>query len=284
MSFGYHAFPDRRPNGLNLCSRCSTEAPLIVNCTGNALLSFPFTTDNPTGREDFYLLFMVEGTLTAVLPDGERILHAGNAVIFPPHFHYIYKSTAEEPLNYLWIHFTGSHVDRFLAEWGFGDLPCVHDTGKDPKIPVLFGELFDCFEFESPLSRPKSACILEQILIRIAQSIQKEALSCPLEKSLRVIHHSYQKDLRIPDLARLENLSHSRYVTVFRRTLGTSPNAYIIARRLSAACELLENTDIPVKKVGSLVGYDDPHFFSKIFKNHIGCSPREYRERNTATA
>lgn len=278
MSFGYHAFPDHRANGLNLCSRCSEEAPLIVNCTGNATLTFPFTTDNPSGREDYYLLYMVSGTMEVLLPHGTERVRAGHAIIFPPHYHYVYKYEDQSPLNYLWIHFTGSHVAHYIKDWGYGRLPCIHDTGSDSKIPNLFQELFDCFEVQTPLSRPQSACVLERILLRIAEHIQGISQPRPLQKSLRVIHTSYQKELNIPELARLENLSHSRYVTVFRKQTGMSPTAYIIARRISAACELLESTDIPVKQIGALVGYDDPHFFSKIFKKHVGLSPRGYRE------
>ncbi|MBR2354316.1 MAG: helix-turn-helix domain-containing protein [Clostridia bacterium] len=277
MSFGYHAFPDRSASGLNKCSRQSDEFPLIVNCAGNASFTFPFTTDNPTGREDYYLLYMLQGEMIVFLPHGSEQIRAGHAVIFPPRYHYIYKYDAKAPMNYLWVHFTGSYVDRFLQECGFGSLPSLYDTGTDPQIAPLFRELYDCFEFDSPLSRPKSASALERILLRLAEHIQKKSESKPLERSLRVIHASYQTDLKIPELAALENLSHSRYITVFREQMGMSPTAYIIRRRMSAACELLENTDIPVKQVGGLVGYNDPHFFSKLFKKHVGCSPSDYR-------
>ncbi len=278
MSFGYHAFPDRRANGLNLCSRHSEEFPLVVNCAGNAGFTFPFTTDNPTGREDFYLLYMVEGVLDVTLPHGIETIREGHAVLFPPHYHYIYKYRGESPMNYLWVHFTGSHAARFLEEWGFRNLPCLKDTGNDLKIPKLFSELYECFEVQTPLSRPKSASALERILLRIAECSFEPSEDRVPGKSLRLIHSSYQDDLRIPDLAKLENLSHSRYVTVFRQRMGMSPTAYIISRRMSAACELLENTDISVKQVGILVGYNDPHFFSKIFKRHIGLSPSDYRQ------
>ena len=279
MSFGYYAFKDQTPNVLNLCSRHSEEFPLMVNCTGNISLSFPFTTDNPSGREDYYLLYMLQGEMQARFPQGTVRLHRGDAVIFPPHYHYTYQYTGEAPLNYLYVHFTGSYAEELLSLCQFGELPCLHDTGNDPRIPLLFRELYDCFEMETPLSRAKSACILERILLQIGERIQERSLPRSLEKSLRLIHSSYQEDLRIPDLAHLENLSHSRYVTVFRERMGMSPTAYIISRRMNTACELLENTDIPVKQVGVLVGYDDPHFFSKIFKKHTGLSPRSYRDR-----
>lgn len=279
MSFSYHAFTDLSANGLNKCSRYSEEYPLIVNCAGNANFTFPFTTDNPTGREDYYLLYMFQGEMTVSLPHGVERIRAGHAVIFPPHYHYVYKYDARAPMNYFWVHFTGSYAERFLQECGLRALPSLYDTGTDPQIATLFRELYDCFEFDSPLSRPKSASALERILLRLAEHVQKKSESKHLERSLRVIHASYQTNLKIPELAALENLSNSRYIAVFREQMGMSPTAYIIRRRMSAACELLENTDISVKQAGALVGYNDPHFFSKLFKKHVGIWPSEYRER-----
>ncbi len=282
MSFGYYAFTDRpSKDGLNLCSRKSEDFPLIVNCAGNADFTFPFTTDNPTGREDYYLLYMVKGEMEVHMPDGVHRIGGGHTVIFPPHYHYVYKYSARAPMNYLWVHFTGSYAERFLEECGLCPLPRLLDTGTDPTVASLFQELYECFEFNTPLSRPKSASVLEQLLLRVAFALQEKNKSAPLERALRTIHASYQKNLRIPELAKLENLSHSRFIAVFREKMGTSPTAYIIAKRMNAACELLENTDISVKQVGLLVGYDDPHFFSKLFKKHVGLSPKDYRERNS---
>ena len=277
MSFGYYAFPDRCSNGLNLCSRHSEEFPLVVNCAGSGSFTFPFRTDNVSGREDFYLLYMVDGFLDVTFPHGIETVSAGHAVIFAPRYHYTYAYDAASPMNYLWVHFTGSHAAQYLEEWGFDAFPCLKDTVNDPKIPKLFTELFECFEFETPFSRPKSASVLEWILLQIAESAALSPRERGLDRSLRVIHSSYQNDLKIPELAKLESLSHSRYVTVFRQRMGMSPSAYIINRRMTAACELLENTDISVKQVGALVGYSDPHFFCKIFKRHVGLTPTEYR-------
>lgn len=278
MSFGYHAFIDQSyKSALNACSRYSEEYPLIVNCTGNASFTFPFTTNNPSGREDFYLLYMVSGSMDVTLPHGTERIHGGQAAIFPPHYHYIYRYDGSAPMNYLWVHFTGSHAAKFLDDFGYGTLPCLKAPGNDPKISSLFSELYDCFEIHSPLSRPKSASVLEQLLLRIAEDSHERSEGMPPDASLRLIHEAYHTDLKIPELARMENLSHSRYVTVFRERTGMSPTAYIIAKRISAACELLETTDLPIRQISLLVGYEDPHFFSKIFKKNAGCSPKEYR-------
>lgn len=47
------------------------------------------------------------------------------------------------------------------------------------------------------------------------------------------------------------------------------------------ACDLLSRSDLPLKEIAMTVGYDDPHYFSRIFKNHRGVSPEAYRRGET---
>ena len=98
-----------------------------------------------------------------------------------------------------------------------------------------------------------------------------------LLRSISYMHSKYNSDIRVPMLAQMENLSVSRYNAVFNSVMGISPQRYLINLRLQNACELLKNTDMNVNQIGVLVGYDDPHFFSKIFKRYIGISPNSYR-------
>jgi transcriptional regulator GlxA family with amidase domain len=78
----------------------------------------------------------------------------------------------------------------------------------------------------------------------------------------------------------MESLSNSRYITVFKENMGMSPSEYIINLRINVACDLLRNHDMSVKEVAASVGYDNAHFFSKIFKKKTGTTPKKYKEGN----
>jgi YesN/AraC family two-component response regulator len=94
-----------------------------------------------------------------------------------------------------------------------------------------------------------------------------------------MIHNGYHTEIHIPALAKAENLSNSRYVELFRQKTGLSPTAYLIRLRIQVACDLLESTDIPVAQISRMVSYNDSHFFSKLFKKHVGMSPTQYRNQ-----
>lgn len=285
----YYAFDDDMPvRGISSCSRASDELPLIVNCAGNTVTPFPFSTDNASGREDYYLLYMASGSMRLQFPDGEHRIGPGDAVLFPPRYHYQYayegESEGEAVLSYLWVHFTGSYADKFLAELGFGALPCLHVTGRNDGTVSAFRRIFDVFEAKSHLQRYELAAALESLLLAVASSLVPDGAGRTLERSVRYIHAAYNTDIRIPELAEMESLSNSRYIALFVRQMGVPPSTYIIRLRMSAACDLLHATDMSVKQIGALVGYEDVHFFSRTFKKQVGVSPQSYRNGAVSAA
>ncbi|MBQ9087080.1 MAG: helix-turn-helix domain-containing protein [Clostridia bacterium] len=276
----YYSFRDARYSDTHhLCSLASDEMPLVVNCAGNVETSFAFTTDLPEGREDFYLFYMVCGSMRLWMGEEEVRIGAGDAVLFPPRCHYRYTYEGGEPLSYLWVHFTGSYALSLLEECALTPLPRCIATRDGVGISGAFRRLFDVFECTHSLQKQELACALQQVILTVAKSVSLKSEGRRFETSLRYLHASYQKKISIPALARMENLSHSRYVVLFRKQMGMSPMAYVVGLRMSAACELLHSTDLPVKQVGVLVGYADAHFFSKLFKKHVGMSPQSYRQK-----
>lgn len=275
----YYAFDDSLPaRAVNACSLASDEYPLIVNCAGNVVADFPLTTDNAQGREDYYLIYMLGGTMDVYLEDGVHKAVPGNVIFFPPHYHYRYVYSGGEELSYLWVHFTGSYAKRLLVECGLGADACIYDTDCDNKIAAGFRKMFDIFESGSRLWRQELACALESLILKAAAAVDVSTRDRSFERSVRYIHSSYHKDIQIPELAKMENLSYSGYIKLFKRRMGMPPSAYLIKLRMNAACDLLRNTDMSIKQIGISVGYDDAHFFSRLFKKHTGVSPQSYRE------
>jgi len=275
----YHSFYDPRAlQDMNACNLSSDEFPLMVNCAGMISSDLPFTTDNEKGRADFYLMVLTEGELTVTVGNSESVATAGSVLLFPPNKRYHYRYAGGNKLCYYWVHFTGSYAEQFLSECGFAPLPFCKTAERESSVTAKFRRLFELYEQQTPLQNHLLSCALEQLLLSIALSIEKHPKAVHLEKSLRYIHSSYHTDVRIPELAKMENLSHSRYITLFREQTGLSPTAYLIGLRMRIACELLQTTDLTVAQIAITVGYSDAHFFSKLFKKYVGTSPKQYRQ------
>ncbi len=81
----YYSFDDSLPaRAVNACSRASDEYPLIVNYAGNVVTSVPLITDNVRGRDDYYLMYVVSGSLDVTLEDGAQKAVPGNIILLAP--------------------------------------------------------------------------------------------------------------------------------------------------------------------------------------------------------
>lgn len=275
----YYSFDDSLPaRAVNACSRASDEYPLIVNCAGNVVTSVPLITDNVRGRDDYYLMYVVSGSLDVTLEDGAQKAVPGNIILFAPESGYLYSYSGNEELSYLFAHFTGSYAKRLLEESGIGSHSGIRNTSCDNRIMTAFWRIFDIYESGSKLWRHELACAMESLILIAASAVDCGIKERGFEKSVRYIHSYYNRDIQIPELAKMENLSYSGYIKLFKRRTGMSPSAYLINLRMNTACELLRNTDMSIKQIGVSVGYCDAHFFSRLFKKHTGMSPAKYRE------
>jgi AraC-like DNA-binding protein len=83
--------------------------------------------------------------------------------------------------------------------------------------------------------------------------------------------------LRVSTLSALSGLSVSLFSSLFKCATGYAPIQFFIRLRMQRACELLRETTLSIKEVADSLGYDDPFYFSRIFKSVNGVAPSYYR-------
>ncbi len=265
---------------LNMKSKMSHDAPLIVNLVNDCFTNFePFAYDtyNSIGRDDYFLIYVTDGVFNTKINDTVFHLNKGAVVLYPPKYKYHYWG--EPPSKYLCVHFTGSHVEKILADLGFPLAPYALESDFSPKIKSLFDKMVEKDITKAPFLQYSLACLLEEILLSIAVERVRNSGYRTFKNSIKYIHANYTEKIKVPYLAQLEGLSNSRYITLFSKEMGKTPSEYILDLRLNRACDLLLTTNMEISAVGASSGYNDQYFFSKIFKKHIGISPLEYRKK-----
>lgn len=272
-----HSFEDTESVGLNYNSRVSHFLPLVVNCAGNINLGKRFETNNTVGRVDYYLMYIVSGRLKVWLPDGIRTAEAGDFIIFPPEYKYRYSSSGKVMLSYYFAHFTGSEVEKILDGCFLSPLPSLWNAGSSDEAALGFGSMLEAYARADELRDVSLSSALMRILVALSSAVRAKNGERPLSRSMTYINSKYTEDISVGELAEMEGLSVSRYNVLFRSINGISPIKYIISLRIKHACTLLSSTDLAVNEIGAAVGYEDNHFFSKLFKKYVGISPTAYR-------
>lgn len=288
----YYRIPGLAENNIAL-----DDQVLVVNCCGRLSMDHHFMTKSPAGRNDFYLLYMWEGEMrlryrapkrsnapgekAASRTGTSRTISSGDMVILPPHTAYTYESLGGEVMYY-WVHFTGSFATRLVQS--LSPEVSIMSPGLLETVETYFSELFTSFIFRDEQFEVAAHTLLMNILWSLLRrhsgANQTDHRQAKIAASLQFIHRNMANPIAVEALADMEHLSPSRYRTVFRTCMGTSPSEYIISLRMQRACELMEHFDMSIAEVALSVGYGDPLYFSRLFKKKLGISPSAYLLRS----
>lgn len=96
-------------------------------------------------------------------------------------------------------------------------------------------------------------------------------------RCLDLMRARYSDDISLDDLAREARLSPFHFARMFKQSLGVPPRVYLTRLRIEKACELLEQTDLPVTAIALEVGYSSNQVLARVFLKHMRMSPSDYR-------
>lgn len=127
--------------------------------------------------------------------------------------------------------------------------------------------------------------VLRALLLRCAdrgpgfgRALRSEAIS----RALQRLHTEVERDWSLESLAREVGLSRTALANRFREDLGETPMGYLRRLRMLRASQRLLETDLPLERIATEVGYSDAFGFSRVFKKTLGKSPREFRRSELA--
>ena len=103
----------------------------------------------------------------------------------------------------------------------------------------------------------------------------------PVRKAIRLIEERFAENLSLDDISEELSISKNYFCYVFKRDVGMNLWNYLTEVRLRHARELLKNSELRSYEIAFEVGYDNPSYFSKLFKKYVKMTPGEYRNKVT---
>ena len=98
-------------------------------------------------------------------------------------------------------------------------------------------------------------------------------------KSIEYIRRNYMKKVTLDDVAENVSLSPSYFSRIFKQETKTSFNSYLNNVRIEMSKKLLLDEDIPLVDIAVLAGFENQSYYSRVFKQITGLSPRQFREK-----
>lgn len=260
--------------------------PLIVTSCGTyRLYTKPkLPTLRPRGRVDYQLLYIAAGKAHFYFDGKEQIITAGHMVLYRPKEPQKYDYYGEDQTEVYWVHFTGSDVKNILRSYGLTDDKRVFYCGSGLDYQNLFRTMINELQMCKEKYSEMLEMYLKQVFIMLERYFANAARTEPIrvieeiDKATKYFNEHYNEDINIEEYTQKNYVSISWFIRAFKQCTGSTPMQYILSKRISNAETLLLDHSYNITEIAQIVGYDNPLYFSRIFKKIKGLSPSEYRK------
>ena len=240
--------------------------------------------ERPAGVDQAIFIYCARGAGWCEMAGRRHTVQARELLVVPPNTPHVYGAEEQRPWTIHWFHVQGSLVGAFLDELGATvDHPVVY-VGDSPQLPALFGEACDAMEHGYiPLQLIYAAQTLAHLLAVMLRHHRESHYEQPGTQQKVVQTIAYMKQhldqpLQLDALAAVANLARSQYTALFKRQTGYAPIDYFIRLKMHRACQLLDTTPSSVKVIAAVLGYEDPLYFSRVFRVINKMSPQAWRQ------
>ena len=241
-------------------------------------------TMRPRGRVDWQLIYIAAGKGHFILDGKEVIVPAGNMILYQPKQVQDYFYFGKDKTQVWFVHFTGREIRNILKHYRIPTDCYILHTGLSQEYEDLFrkmrDELVKCsWGYEEMLTY-----LFRELLLTMHRRLTENAprvtgfIQDEIDRARTYFEEHYKEEISIEQYAVSRNMSTSWFNRSFRSAMGTAPMKYILNIRIRNAQTFLETTDYSISVIASLVGYDNPMYFSRLFRKAKGMSPSRYRK------
>lgn len=237
------------------------------------------------GCRQYVLIYCVHGSGWFSVQRKTYQVKPNHFFILPENTPHKYGSDPENPWTIYWVHFTG-HLSGDYCRYLIGRSAAPRFVIPSQQRTQLFEEMIR----HAAMINNQDAVIyanncLYNFLASFKNTIFAESDSHlkqtkTIDACIQLMKKNLDKNLNLYDIAGMMDLSISHLSALFKQNMHDSPYNYYIFLKIQRACYLLWNTPLNIKSIAAQLGYEDPYHFSRVFKNLMGLSPKQFRSRD----
>ncbi|WP_147676536.1 AraC family transcriptional regulator [Algibacter pacificus] len=236
------------------------------------------------GANQYIFIYCTKGKGEIIINNIKHLIYPNQFFIIPKKVKHEYKADDKSPWSIYWFHFKGA-----LAQQLYGRYASTHSKNYK-NVPFSlekiesFEKIFNLFNSNYLENHLEYANLLSLNFIssfiyhdfESTVEINKKDTSVDLVKEFLL--NNLNKNFTLDEIATKFNYSKSYLHTKFKAKTGYPILVFFNLKKIQKACEYLNYTDLSVKEISFKIGFDDPLYFSRIFKNFMGKSPRNYKQ------
>ena len=213
-----------------------------------------------------------------------KIYHAekGDMYLLPKGSNHVYYSSKNNPWIKIWVQIKGRIAHSLIREYnlkeqilfknldGYDFLLNIHKIGKSDNLNAME-------------KHQKASLVFHELLLLMSNhnNNNNNNISDDCKKIKNFIDNNYTSNITLETIAEEIHFSHTHIIRVFKKEIQMTPYQYLLNLRIDHAKHLLQNTSIKIKDICQLAGFFDQNYFSYIFKNKTGLSPKQFRNQES---
>lgn len=221
-------------------------------------------------RPFFSIGFIIGGKGKFYTKSGKIIdVVPGDLIVIPVAATYVSQRFGTEDLTYITVH--------FIFNSGFNDAVDIQKIDGQEHLKSDFEEAYNSYRIPEQYFRALSIFfrILQEVTPCIKASAKNTGIS--VKKAVEYMTLNYSQNTPISELARMVNLSQSRFFAVFKNEIGMTPVEYKNYICIQNAEKLLLSTELSMEEISEELGFNSTSYFRRTFKHFVGKSPRDYK-------
>lgn len=249
-----------------------------------------FRQDLLTAPQPFIELYLAtEGLLRISVVKESHVLQPGDVALANAHFGNVGREV-EGPFRYGCISFE-MPAEAPFRDWASQPLLLSRRAPDLARVQGLYREVARLYHGPK---HPYRHVLLKAALLQLLACVGEagtgpgESLGTQNPHVRRAIELMTERRadvlLALPQIAKRVGVSPSHLVRIFQANLGTSPMRYLTQLRVRQATGLLARSQLTIKEVAFMVGFRDQLYFSRVFRQETGQSPREFRRQAAGAA
>ncbi|MEJ6952012.1 AraC family transcriptional regulator [Natronospora cellulosivora (SeqCode)] len=237
------------------------------------------------GVRDHYLIhYIIKGKGRFIVNNQSYQLARQQGFLICPKTISYYQADDKSPWLYMWVGFNGLMAKKYLKQAGLDNENLIFSYNGD-KLNKILKKMISIREINASNEMKLTgylyqffAHLIDNANINYNKRNKKEHKERYIKISLDYISKNYSHKISIEEISNYIGLDRTYLYTIFKEKLGVSPQEYLITFRIKKACQLMKNTKLTLGDISRSIGYQDPLYFSKLFKKETGLAPSKYRK------
>ncbi|PXX21829.1 AraC family transcriptional regulator [Arenibacter sp. ARW7G5Y1] len=233
------------------------------------------------GVGEYIFIYCSEGEGWYDVDDEITPVFPNQYFIIPRNTKHSYGAHKSNPWSIYWMHFNGLLVNDLIERYRLKAKRTIAVPFESGRI-ALFDQIFKIYKSSYIEPQMEYASIsalnfLSSFIYDDTNNLRTDNYENLVDSITEFLTDNIDKSYTSEDIALKFNYSSSYIFNLFKKKTGYSLIHFFNLKKIQKSCEYIKYTDLNIKEISYKVGFQDPLYFSRLFKKYMGVSPKSYR-------